>query len=135
MFRKGQIEAFGLVIIVLLIVFIGLFFLIFMKGNDSDKNSYISAKAYNLANALYKSDVGGSSFKDLAGECCLNKGNECNILENFVRSNLNSVDEKSGFVMECGNGESINVGDCFLGLNSERFKDKEYEMYVIICGK
>lgn len=134
--RKGQVEAFGLVIIVVLLVFIGLFVLIFNKGIDNSKSNYLSSKAYNLANALQKADVVNSEFKDLANECCLNScnSNSCSTLESFVGLNLRLLDEESGFVLQCGSC-SLKVGNCFLGINSEKFRDSDYELYTVMCPK
>jgi len=136
MFKKGQIETFGLVIIVLLVVFIGLFALLFSRSGGDDRNVYLNNKAYNFANALAKADVSGTNFGDLATSCCLGEEVDCNTLRNFVSGNMNFVDEDSGFVMECSGGEEIRVGDCFLGINSESFRRSgKFEFYVVICEK
>jgi hypothetical protein len=134
--NKGQIEAFGLVIIVILIVFVGLIFLVLSRGASEERNMYLSAKAYNLANAIYRANIGEERFRNVARSCCLGRERECDILKGFVRGNLDLVDESAGFVMKCFNGEEIKIGDCFLGITSERFRsENDYEMYVVICER
>ena len=136
MFKKAQVEAFGLVIIVLLLVFIGLFALIFMSSGYDDRNVYLSNKAYNFANALYKADVGGSNFGDLASSCCIGEERDCEILRSFILGHMESIDESSGFVMKCSTDIDLKVGDCFLGINSESFRRSgDFEFRVIICEK
>lgn len=131
---RGQIESFGLVIIVILIVFVGIFALVLSQGGDDDKHTFLSAKAYNFANAIYRSDIGGSSFRELTSSCCLD-GSSCDEIENFVNANMNLIDEDVGFVMKCINDFSISTGDCFLGVKSESFYVSDAELYVFICEK
>ncbi|MBT3690802.1 hypothetical protein HOG16_01000 [Candidatus Woesearchaeota archaeon] len=116
---KGQIDMFGLVIIVILIVMIGLFSLFFIsRGQIDEREEYYSYKANNFANALSKYSRGNLNFKEMVLECCT--GSRCEDLLDFVEDNFAYVDEPVSFEIECANSDySGSRGSCSSGIASE----------------
>ena len=119
--NRGQIDMFGLVIIVILIVMIALFSLFFIsRGQTDDREEYYSYKANNFANALAKYSRGSLNFKEMVLDCCAGSGSECEDLLDFVEDNFSYVDEKISFEVECKNSEySGSRGSCVSGIASE----------------
>ena len=68
--KKGQIDMFGLVIIVFLLVVIATFSLFFLSFGSSERDVYYSLKANNFANALSKASIESSNFEALVLSCC-----------------------------------------------------------------
>jgi len=117
--NRGQIDMFGLVIIVILIVMVGLFSLFFVsRGQIDEREEYYSYKANNFANALAKYSRGSLNFKEMVLECCA--GSRCNDLLDFVEGNFAYVDEPVSFEIKCANSDYTGSrGGCASGIASE----------------
>ena len=121
MFRKGQVEIMGLVVIVLLIVFLGLLFLKFSRPDIDREDEFIGTKANNFLSALKVVTVGNSNFDVVAGECCGGNQGNCDIVESIVESSVNYLDESVNFNLDCvSRGVDVFVdGNCDFGVTSE----------------
>ena len=72
--KRGQIETIGLLIVVILIIFMGLFALMFMsKGERKTDESFYSVKANNLLNAIQKASVCNEDLESGIVYCIENK--------------------------------------------------------------
>ncbi len=121
MFKKGQVETMGLVVIVLLIAFIGLIFLKFTRPDIDREDEFISTKANNFLSALSLVSVGNSDFKGIIGECCGGIQSSCDTVRSIVESSVNYLDESANFNLDCfSESESVFVdGNCNFGVISE----------------
>jgi hypothetical protein len=129
---KGQVETMGLVIIVVLIVMIGVFFLAFsLKGEiSSEDRVFLGIKAGNLANSLKSVGV-GSLFVDW----CNGYSDESE-LEEIVLSSFEMIDERVSIMFECYDGRSLSYGDCPTGITSEDISlSSGHGFFVRICPK
>jgi hypothetical protein len=100
MFKKGQVETMGLVVIIILIIFIALFFLKYSGGNKKVEDRFLSIKINNYLNALNLINVGDSKFASLAMECC-NSGFSCDQVSQIVNSSFGFLDEEAHFELRC----------------------------------
>jgi hypothetical protein len=119
--NRGQIDMFGLVIIVVLIVFIALFSLFFIsRGEVDEREEYYSFKANNFANAIAKYSRGTIDVREMILRCCEGLENECSNVLDFAESNFVLVDEQVKFEIECAfSGYYDFRGGCGAGIASE----------------
>jgi len=101
MVKKGQIEAVGLVVIVVLLVLLGLFFLKYSGKGDVDEDRFLTIKANNFLNALRQVSIGGSSFEDLAIECCSGGSSRAQIESSMVANGATYLDGDFYFELKC----------------------------------
>ena len=130
---NGQVETMGLVIIVILIVLLGVFFLAFnLKGEvSSDDRVFLGTKAGNLANSL-KSVVVGDSFVDW----CNGDSSAESDLEEVILSAFDMIDEEVSVVFGCFDGRTLIFGDCSTGIVSEDISlSSGHSFFVRICPK
>lgn len=129
----------GLVVVVVLLVFVGLFAFIFMSGNYEDKHEdlFLGMKASNLANSLTFLSVGSSEFGSRAVECCAGIDNAaCTDVEVSAEAGMDMFDERASFVLECVSGQEVIYGDCSTGINSEKIVLSTGDRFFIrICRK
>jgi len=136
--RKGQNEAIGLVVIVILIVVIGLFGIRFYAASNKqdERNEFYSTKANNLVNAVLKASVCDRDMEEAITACCENmdfcEQDACTFVEKEVGKMLKSLGEETKFeVKSC-----FSVGSCNYGISSSTFLvNNGYEASVIICKK
>ena len=121
--NKAQIDMFGLVIIVILLVVIGMFSLFFIfRGSNEEVNTYNSLRVHNFANALAKSSIGGSNMEALVTTCCSLGSEDCKVLLDFAEKEFKKIEEpgiKVKFELECMYGYSNFRGTCVEGTASE----------------
>lgn len=137
--RRGQVETMGLVIIVILVVMIGLFFLIFSLGGDENgtEDIFLSTKANNLVNSLSSLSMGNSDFSSEIIDCCGGNMISCNDVVQSASMAMEYVDEKVSFEVECAYGGGPgSVGDCPSGITSERITLSSGDrFFATICRK
>ena len=105
MVKRGQIEAIGLVVIVLLLVLLGLFFLKYSGKGEVDEDRFLTVRSNNFLNSLRQISIGGSSFEDLAVECCVDDSNACgNVDSSMLENGEIYLDEDFNFELKCVNG-------------------------------
>ena len=104
--KLGQVETMGLVIIVILIVLLGVFFLAFnLRGEvSSEDRVFLGIKAGNLANSLKSVSIGTSSFGGRVVDWCNGDGSAESDLEEIVLSGFEMIDEKVSVIFECYDG-------------------------------
>jgi len=121
MFKKGQVETIGLVVIVLLITFVGLLFLIFTRSDLETEDEFLSIKANNFLNSLKLVSGGASNFESFAIECCNGNQGSCNSAENIFIDSLEYIDHNVNFELTCISGSKIEFIDaeCDFGVTSE----------------
>ena len=121
MFRKGQVEIMGLVVIVLLIVFLGLLFLKYTQPGLEVEDVFLSTKANNFLSAIKIISVGNSNFESIAVECCEGNPGSCDSVNTVVLNSLEYLDEVANFNLECiSYGTDVFVdGNCDFGVTSE----------------
>lgn len=159
---KGQVEIFGLLIVVILIVIGGLFYLKFAFLTETEeKTDDYSGQAYNLMNALLKLSICGNlSLKEAVLYCkednigkdaylcdgvdiCQEVKQEIlAVVEPFMdENNLNyAFFVKEGFNVDGGeNLLVLNENDCKFGSVSPVYKfkvnEERYSAYFKLCKK
>jgi len=136
--RRGQVEAMGLVIIVILIVMIGLFFLIFSinGGEESHEDLFLSMKANNLVNSLKSMDMGDSNFGSKIIDCCAGNLMAQEEVMGAVMVARGMIDEKIAFEVECAYGDCPGFSECSGGITSERIVLSSGDrFFATICRK
>ena len=137
--KRGQVETMGLVVIVILIIMIGLFFLIFSLngGENGTEDIFLSMKANNLVNSLGSLSLGNSDFGSQVIDCCEGNIRSCNEVMESATIAMDYIDEKVTFEVECLYGGSpARIGDCSTGINSERVTLSSGDrFFAIICRK
>ena len=116
--RKGQIEMFGLAIIVVLIAVIALFALRFMIGGQSGENIAevkLNIQANNMANAILKANIGDKDIKSLIIGCCNGDRASCDKANTEIRS----IATKGIDSLEY----QLSVKDCNINVESPKFND------------
>ena len=140
---KAQIDMFGLVIIVVLLVFIALFSLYFIsRGYGSNEEIYYSLKAQNFANALAKASIQDTNMESLILSCCSGIGGSCGTILNFVETEFSKLDlgnnkDLARFELSCTiNDISYSYGECKEGVTSEAITLQSGDsIRVILCRK
>jgi len=104
MVKKGQIEAIGLVVILILLVLLGLFFIKYSGKDEIDNDRFLSSRANNFLNSLRQVSIGASSFEDFAVEYCAgNDGIRDQIEDSMLENGGNYLDEDFYFELKCAN--------------------------------
>ncbi len=144
---KGQIETLGLLVIVILLVFIGIFALKFMSFDDRKvvDESFYSVKANNLLNAIQKATVCDINMEK-AIIACFEENSFCGRADvcTFVEEEINkiideSLEEKVSFIAEDSQYGNIGVEivNCNNGISSVssfiRSGYGVYELRVVLC--
>ena len=131
--RKGQVETMGLMIIVVLILFVGIFalkFLLVSPVNNMDE-PVLSIKANNLMNALSKINICDKPFNDAVVGCC---DGDCSCLFEEVDNIINNTLENNYKIEFC---DSRSSGSCEVGISSTKYSFKqsgiEYGSKVYLC--
>ncbi len=137
LFSRGQMETVGLVVIVILIVFIGLFVLIFSHKSGSDDDLFLEMKVNNFVNAIRYVSVGMDSFEDKVASCC--SFNECDDVQEVVESGFGYFDRGMSFFIDCYDGKSLEYsgnGGCSSGVSSVKVSlSSGDKFYAIVCRK
>ena len=142
---KGQIEMIGLLIIVILIVVGGLFYVGFVVMNPKDgaESNVESIQARNLMNAVMNIKLCDVTVKqavvlcDSGGYVC--DRNACDYIETEVPLIVGDLlDRDYAFnVVKGGEIGVVSVGDCEYGINSPSYFFSEvgieYEAYFKLC--
>ena len=143
MFRKkGQGEAAGLLVIVILLIFIGFIYLRFsMRGSGSDySNVRESMQARGLLLALLQLETGEERFKDGIANCYYND-NECLKLQQKIKDVFGSVlngGQDYHIILQGEDKILVDAGDCKQGIVSAMPFTLEgvfYEGRLTLCVK
>ena len=138
--HKGQAEAVGLLIIVILLLFLGFVFLQFqMRDNGQD---YASVRqniaAHGLLRALLQLETGEGRFQDLTAGCYYNQA-QCLLLQQQVRDVFSVVLNSGQHYKLVITGEEktlLEEGSCTQGIvNSIPFtlENVLYEGTLTLC--
>ena len=141
--RKGQGEIFGLMIVVIMIVIIGVIAMRFYINDSAseERDEFYSIKANNLVNAIRLTSVcDGEKMEDAIKICCSGGDfcgqRNCDFIVGEIEKILDdSVEEDAVFeVKDC-----FSVGDCDFGIASSTFVinsgGERYEMLAKVCKK
>ena len=143
MFRKkGQGEAAGLLVIVILLIFIGFIYLRFsMRGSGSDySNVRESMQARGLLLALLQLETREERFKDGIANCYYND-NECLKLQQRIKSvfgNVLNQGQDYHIILQGEDKVLADIGDCKQGIVSTMPFTLEgvfYEGRLTLCVK
>ena len=136
---KGQTETFGLVIIVVLIVFITIFALQFMiKPKQGLDNDYLKLQANNLRNSVLKYSLCNVDIKEEIYNCeSYNEGDciDCNELQDIIKSIIdNSLEEKRSYSFKVGS-ITIKRGTCLdkIYATTEKYINSDLEVEFFLC--
>jgi len=133
---KGQTEMVGLLIIVVLIVFIGLFAVVLMSKNtnEDDVTARRSVVADNLMNAITKVRIDDKSIEQSVAECC--DGN-CETIGKIDRVISEIVEEDYKVMIFQNENECRSSGNCDFGISSSeyplRYYGNRYKISIILC--
>ena len=147
--KKGQLEMIGLVVVIVLLIIGGMFYVTFsVKSSDKneEQNKHIqSITANNLVGAIVKIKVcnnfsiaEGVSLCDKNEQLC--NENACEFLKkeiNFIVYNV--TDENYLFSVKKGENDLFNVGNCLYGISSVPYRldvySVSYDVVIKLCGK
>jgi len=146
--KKGQMEMIGLVIVVVLIIIGGLFYITFsLKGKDNTKEQdqhLQSITANNLVNALIKIRIcENKSVGQAIALCDVNEQlcgeNACDFVKKEVEGIISSVTDKNYlFFVNKGENELFNVGNCSYGISSVPYRldvdSTSYDVVLRLCN-
>ncbi|MDD5133695.1 MAG: hypothetical protein PHD81_00935 [Candidatus Nanoarchaeia archaeon] len=149
--KKSQIEMFGLLILIILIVISLVIALSFMTSPD-EKNEIpldarISSQAINLQFSLLKADVcENTDFEDVLIKCCTNEnicsGNACDIAKGIIKNVTNSTFQRQGTVITFSkyNNLCLNIsqGKCIeYAVETYPIVEQQtnYNFKVMVCKK
>tara|TARA_Y100000310_G_C20611720_1_gene778331 strand:- start:677 stop:1096 length:420 start_codon:yes stop_codon:yes gene_type:complete len=124
MFKRGQIETLGLVVIIILIVFLGLIFLKYSgSGDTSSEDKFLAIKANNFLSAIKQLTIGNNNFEYFVSDCCVGNSYACETVNDAVMSSMNYLEEGADFKLTCFSGveHQFVVGNCEFGVSSEIF--------------
>jgi hypothetical protein len=124
MFKRGQIETLGLLVIVILVLFLGLIFLKYSgKGDISSEDKFLSIKANNFLSAIKQLSIGSNNFEYYAAECCIGNSNACVNVNEAIISSMSYLEEGADFKLTCFSGveHPFTVSNCDFGVASETF--------------
>lgn len=144
---KGQIETLGLLVIVILLVFIGIFALRFMSFDNKKvvDEGFYSVKANNLLNAIQKASVCGTNMEKAIVACFeessfCGRTDVCGFVEEEVSKIIyESLEEDVSFTAKDSQYGSIGVEivNCNAGISSVssfiRSGYGVYEIGVVLC--
>lgn len=137
--KKGQVETMGLVIIVVLVIMIGLFFLVFSTRGKSntEQDLILTMRINNLVNSLRYVSVGASNFEQRVMDCCAGLDElACRDMQETAQSGMALIDEKTTFSVKCAGGEETKFGNCNSGLSSVEITLSSGDFYsALICRK
>lgn len=142
--KKSQIDTFGLVMIVILLVFIAIFalpFIIKEKSVSLDED-YMQLVANNLRSVVLNTNVCDlATVKDEISNClinspaCLNDCGELNdIIKNIIENSLGSLKGKVNYKFSFGDLEVKNR-DCVEKITSSKFFIDEIEIRLELCSR
>jgi len=140
--KRGQMETFGLVIIVIIILFIGIFALQFMmKPKQQGLNQdYLKLQANNLRNSVLKytlcNDVDIKkeiyNCEELGYNECLDCNELKNVIKNIIDKSLDDV--KMGYGFRSGD-INLERGNCQdrISATTEKFINSDLEVEFYLC--
>lgn len=139
--NRGQIDMFGLVIIVILIVVIALFSLFFISRDTNERDVYYSLRAYNFANALSRASVENTNSESLILSCCSGISGSCETFLDFVEGEFDKLGFADGVSkkmvkveLDCYAGFKGSRGECVEGIASESIILQSGDLIrVILC--
>ncbi len=141
--RKSQVEMFGLVIIVILIVIIALFAIKFaLRPKVEEKPVKLGLIANNLLNAIVKANICNDKSFDDALIACGNKVPLCdNEACSLVKKELEMVMSKFGynykFIASIDKKEYFVNGECSDGIASTSYVSRDgsslYSYKIYLC--
>ena len=145
--KKAQIEIVGLLIVVILIVLGGIFYLKFAVLNKKpvEQTSRQNIQATNLINALMNIRLCDNKFT--MKESLILCGNKellcdedaCNYIKDQLKLIDDNIDYKHSFYVKKDQDKIINIEGCEEGIASpaSSFSDKGtyYEAYLLLCSK
>lgn len=94
--KKGQEEMVGFVIIVIMLIVMGMFFLFMVKPKQVQREDL---QADNLLNAILESTIEGTRIRDMIEDCASGITDSCETARPEIRAMLNASLAKSGLVL------------------------------------
>jgi len=90
--RKGQEEIVGFILIVMIVIVLGIFFLFMMKPKAAEEKDL---QTDNLLYSMIGTTVDGKTIGDMIENC--EKGEECEALQSSLDSLTSTVFKKAGY--------------------------------------
>jgi len=133
--RKGQVETIGLVVIVILLIFIGIFALSFSIKEKEVNEDILTLKANSLRSSLLKTTICNITIKEELGNCvydnpqCLdNCGSLNTLIGNIVSDSL----EGEKYYFEFNN---IELGSCIDKITSVSEVIEGEKVEIAVCRR
>ena len=147
--KKGQMEMIGLVIVVVLIIIGGMFYITFsLRGKDKtqEQDQHLqSIQANNLVNAIVKIKIcENKSVGEAIVLCDTNKQicgeNACDFVKNEIERIIQSFsNENYFFFVKRGENEVFSFGNCDYGVSSVPYRldvdSTSYDVVLRLCDK
>ena len=139
-YRKGQSEAVGLLVIVILMIFIGFIYLRFsLRGGGNDYQSVRqSIEARGLLHALLQLETNGMNFQDEVAACYYDS-TQCLSLEQKIQDIFQAIlqgDYNYHLILTGEDRALVDKGNCQQGIVSRvpfTFEGVFYEGTLVLC--
>lgn len=146
--NKGQLETFGLVILIVLILVVVLIAARFLLVGDDEKIEVRkSVIANNMFNAILKANVRDcGQLREVLIECYESGGDEkdeecgCGLVEDVIADVLGSFElEEGDFELNAfvNNGQYFSVGECRNGVSASSYQARDggnsYNFRFMLC--
>tara|TARA_Y100000310_G_scaffold141285_1_gene140709 strand:+ start:94 stop:537 length:444 start_codon:yes stop_codon:yes gene_type:complete len=143
--RKGQVDIFGLLLIIIMIVFIGVIIIALMLARPAEDNDvFLSSKASNMVNSLVKASSCGGTLEDAMVACCEGTGycliDACEFVEGEINKiNLGSKEDINLLLTRFEDGADCGLArvSCEFGITSSGFllqsEFGSYDVRVQLC--
>ncbi|MEW6063548.1 MAG: hypothetical protein AB1571_04230, partial [Nanoarchaeota archaeon] len=146
--KRGQLEMFGLVIIVVLIAVIGLFAIkfVFLRGEEGfTAETKLGIEASNIVNAVLKANIcENKDGRSIIIGCCENvdncNRNSCDIIKSEIKGILGSIEqENKEYRLKIGNCFEVKSGkfnECKTIVNSNypiKGANRLYNLELALC--
>ena len=136
---KGQLEMVGVLIIVVLLLFLGIIFVVFVANKPESVYSDIrlNIKASNIVNALLKVDYNGNKLSYAIVEC--SKTLDCNGVKNKIVEVMQLLKETNYiFKVKDQDNEPLKIGNCTGNKISYNYpltlEGKDLKINLVLCS-
>jgi hypothetical protein len=133
--RKGQVETMGLVIIVILLIFIGIFALSFSIKDKEINEDILTLKANSLRSSLLKTNICNITIKDEIGNCFYNRPrclDSCDSLNNVIDSIIKNSLEGEKYYFKF---KDIELGSCVDKVTSVSEVIEGEKVEIAVCRR
>jgi len=133
--NRGQVETIGLVVIVILLLFIGIFALSFSIKEKEINEDILTLKANALRSSLLKTNVCDITIRDEIGNCIYNSPecfSDCDQLNLVIEDIIKDSLDNEKYYFKVGN---LELGSCVDKITSVSDVVNEEKIEIAVCRR